>query len=137
MALPIENRTLLGVDTIAPLIFDTNYVYSYSTGVTPLPNNQVRIIVDTSTQQSTITLPAISSFGGNYDVTVIIQDQTGNASGLPIQVVCGETSVGVPSNDFINDSQVGWQITSDYGSMILTISSSGHWVCGGFGNVTI
>jgi hypothetical protein len=136
MAPPItENRTLLGVDTIAPLV-PTNYLYSYSAGVTPLPNNQVRLVVDT-TVQSIITLPAISSFGGNYDVTVIIQDQTGNASATPIQVVCGETSLGVPSDDFINDSQVGWQITSDYGSMILTISSSGHWVCGGYGNETI
>lgn len=136
MALPIENRTLLGLDTIAPLVA-TNYVYSYSAGVTPLQNNQVRLVVDTTVAQSTITLPAISSFGGNYDVTVIIQDQTGNALATPIQVVCGETSVGVPSDDFINDSQVGWQITSDYGSMILTISTSGHWVCGGYGNETI
>ena len=136
MALPIENRTLLGVETITPLV-PKNYVYSYSAGVTPLPNNQVRIVVDSTVAQPTITLPAIASFGGNYDVTVIIQDQAGNGSSTPILVTCGEVSSGVPSDDFINDSQVGWQITSDYGSMILTIASSGHWVCGGFGNETI
>ena len=137
MASITENRTLLGVDTIKPLV-DTTYAYSYSAGVSPLPNNQVRLVVDSAIAQPTIVLPAISSFGGNYDVTVIIQDQTGNAeSSNYILVTCGESSVGVPSGDFINDSQAGWQITTDYGSMILTISSSGHWVCGGYGNEAI
>ena len=136
MAIITENRTLLGVDTITPLV-DTTYAYSYSAGVTPLPNNQVRLIVDCTVAQPTIVLPAISFFGGNYDVTIIIQDQTGNAFAKPILVTCGESSVGVPSGDFINNSTSGWQITSDYGSMILTISSSGHWVCGGFGNEAI
>jgi hypothetical protein len=136
MASITENRTLLGVETITPLVA-TDYVYSYSAGVTPLPNNQVRLIVDSSVDQPTIVLPAIASFGGNYDVTIIIQDQAGNGLGTPILVTCGEVSAGVPSNDFINNSQVGWQINADYGSMILTIASSGHWICGGYGNVTI
>ena len=69
-----ENRTLLGLDTITPLV-NTTYIYSYSAGVTPLPNNQVRILVDTTLPSAQIVLPAISSFGGNYDVTVFIQDQ--------------------------------------------------------------
>jgi hypothetical protein len=132
MALITENRILLGVDTIKPLV-DTTYAYSYSAGVSPLPNNQVRLLVDSTIAQPTIVLPAISFFGGNYDVTVIIQDETGNAYTKPILVTCGESSVGVPSGNFINNSTSGWQINSDYGSMILTISSEGHWIATGYG----
>jgi hypothetical protein len=132
MAIITENRTLLGVDTIKPLV-DTTYAYSYSAGISPLPNNQVRLLVDSTVAQPTIVLPAISFFGGNYDVTIIIQDETGNAYTKPILVTCGESSVGFPSGNFINNSTSGWQINSDYGSMILTISSEGHWIATGYG----
>ena len=127
-----ENRTLLGVDTITPLV-NTTYAYSYSAGVTPLPNNQVRLIVECTVAQPTIVLPAISFFGGNYDVTIIIQDQTGNASAKPILVTCGESSVGVPSGDFINNNSLGYSVKTNYGCMILTIASEGHWIATGYG----
>ena len=127
-----ENRTLLGLDTITPLV-NTTYIYSYSAGVTPLPNNQVRILVDTTLPSAQIVLPAISSFGGNYDVTVFIQDQTGNADNVPILVTCGESSVGVPSGDFINNNSLGYSVKTNYGCMILTIASEGHWIATGYG----
>jgi hypothetical protein len=126
------NKTLYSIDTIAPLV-DTVYTYSYSAGVTPLPNNQVRILVDTTLPSAIIVLPAISSFGGNYDVTVFIQDQTGNADNVSILVTCGESSVGVPSGDLINGNSFGYSVKSNYGCMILTIASEGRWIATGYG----
>jgi hypothetical protein len=132
MAPPItENRTLLGVDTIVPLLY-TTYVYAYSSGVEPLTNNQVRILADTTTINCIVELPPISSFNGNYDIQIIVQDISGNASSMPISVI-NALILGVPSGDLINGNSDGWQISSDYGCMILTISAEGRWVATGYG----
>lgn len=131
MASPITvNKTLLGLDTVAPLV-NTLFVYAYSSGVEPLTNNQVRILVDTNTAQTLIELPPISSFGGNYDVQIIVQDITGNATAIPIYVN-NALILGLPSGDLINGNSAGWQIFKNYGSMILTISAEGRWVATGY-----
>jgi hypothetical protein len=135
MASPITvNKTLLGLDTVAPLV-NTLFVYAYSSGVEPLTNNQVRILVDTNTAQTLIELPPISSFNGNYDVQIIVQDITGGASTKPI-FVNNALVLGVPSGDLINGNSTGWQISSNYGSMTLTISSEGRWIATGYGTST-
>jgi hypothetical protein len=132
MALPITvNKTLLGVDTIAPLVY-TKYVYAYSSGVEPLTNNQVRILVDTNVSSCIVELPPISSFGGNYDIQIFVQDISGNALGSNIYVN-NALILGVPSGDLINGNSDGWLINGDYGSMILTISAEGRWVATGYG----
>jgi hypothetical protein len=123
------NRTLYGVDSVVPLVAN-NYVYAYSSGVSPLTTNQVRLLCDSALAVPTITLPPISSFDGNYGATVIIQDQTGSAATNNIIV-----NVGAASGDRINTSAVGWKITANYGSIILTIASEGHWIA--VGGVTI
>jgi hypothetical protein len=126
MALPIiENRTLLGLDTITPLV-DTTYAYSYSAGTQPLTNNVVRLLCDSALAVPTIELPAIASFNGDLEVQILIQDQTGNAVVKPIFV-----NVGTASGDRINTSATGWKITENYGSIILRIASSGHWIATG------
>ena len=116
-----ENRTLLGVDTITPLV-PTDYVYSYSSGVSPLTNNIVRILVDSSNvEQVRIFLPPISSFNGNYDVTVIVVD---------LNVVRGGGIVILPSfsgevEDTINGrTEIGLGKT---GFLSLTIGCEGKW----------
>lgn len=124
------SKTLLGVETLVPLVANT-YVFDYSSGVEALPNNQVRIGCDTALAVATIQLPAITSFNGSYDVTIIIQDLTGSAATNNIIV-----NVGAASGDRINTSAVGWKITGNYGNMTLTISAEGHWVSVGNGSVT-
>lgn len=131
MAYIIENRTLLGVDTIAPLVA-TSYVYAYSKGITPLPNNQVRISVDTSSgAECNIELPPISSFNGNYDVQIIVQDIGGNTEIGRINV-SNALILGEPSGDLMNGNFLGCFIKGNYGSMILTISSEGRWIATGY-----
>jgi hypothetical protein len=103
------NRTLLGVDTVTPLVANT-YVYAYNSGIQPLTNNEVRLVCDSALAVPTIELPAISSFGGNYDVTIIIVDSTGSAVTNNILV-----NVGTASGDRINTSATGWKINANYG----------------------
>jgi hypothetical protein len=124
------NRTLLGVDTVTPLVANT-YVYAYNSGIQPLTNNEVRLVCDSALAVPTIELPAISSFGGNYDVTIIIVDSTGSAVTNNILV-----NVGTASGDRINTSATGWKINANYGNMTLTIGSAGRWVSVGNGSVT-
>ena len=131
MAYIIENRTLLGVDTIAPLVA-TSYVYAYSKGITPLPNNQVRISANSLGAECNIELPPISSFNGNYDVQIIVQDVGGNTESNPI-TVSNALILGETSGDLMNGNLVGCFIKRNYGSMILTISSEGRWVATGYG----
>jgi hypothetical protein len=123
------NRTLFGVDSVVPLVAN-DYVYAYSSAVSSLTNSEVRILCDSALAIPTIKLPPISDFNGNYSVTIVIQDQTGSAATNNILV-----NVGAASGDKINSSAVGWKITSNYGSIILTIASEGHWVA--VGGVTI
>lgn len=118
-----ENRTLLGVDAITPLVL-TDYVYSYSSGVEPMTNNQVRILVDSSNVEKVqIYLPPISSFNGNYDVTVIIIDLN-NGLGGGISIVAS-----ADSSDTINNSDRGITVGRS-GFLSLTIGCEGKW----FGN---
>jgi len=124
------NTTLLGVSTLVPLTANL-YIFAYSEGVEPMTNNQVRIGCNSTGGVPTIELPAISAFGGNYDVTIIIQDNSGTAATNNILV-----NVGAASGDRINTSATGWKITSNYGNMTLTIGSEGHWVSVGNGSVT-
>jgi hypothetical protein len=119
------NRTLLGVDTVTPLVANT-YVYAYSSGVQPLTNNVVRLVCDSALAVPTIELPAIASFNGDLEVQILIQDQTGSGATHNILV-----NVGTDSGDRINTSATGWKITADYGSIILRIASSGHWIATG------
>jgi hypothetical protein len=123
MAPPItENRTLLGVDTIVPLLY-TTYVYAYSSGVEPLTNNQVRILADTTTINCIVELPPISSFNGNYDVTVMVVDLS-NGLGGGISVLAS-----ADSSDTINNSDRGIGVGRS-GFLSLTIGCEGKW----FGN---
>jgi hypothetical protein len=120
-----ENRILLGVDTITPLVL-TDYVYSYSSGVEPMTNNQVRILVDSSNVEKVrIFLPPISSFSGNYDVTVIVVDlNSGRGGGISILA-------SADSSDTINGSSGDRGITvGRSGFLSLTIGCEGKW----FGN---
>jgi hypothetical protein len=118
-----ENRILLGVDAITPLVL-TDYVYSYSSGVEPMTNNQVRILVDSSNVEKVqIYLPPISSFNGNYDVTVIIIDLN-NGLGGGISIVAS-----ADSSDTINNSDRGITVGRS-GFLSLTIGCEGKW----FGN---
>lgn len=124
------NTTLLGVQTVTPLVANT-YVYAYSSGVQPLTNNEVRIVCDSALAVPTIELPAISSFGGDYSVKIIIVDSTGSAVTNNILV-----NVATASGDRINTSATGWKINANYGNMTLTIGSAGRWVSNGNGSVT-
>jgi hypothetical protein len=118
-----ENRILLGVDAITPLVL-TDYVYSYSSGVEPMTNNQVRILVDSSNVEKVqIFLPPISSFNGNYDVTVMVVDLS-NGLGGGISVLAS-----ADSSDTINNSDRGIGVGRS-GFLSLTIGCEGKW----FGN---
>lgn len=123
MASITENRTLLGVETITPLVA-TDYVYSYSAGVTPLSNNQVRILVDSSNvEKVAIYLPPISSFSGNYDVTVIVVDlNSGRGGGIVILPSLGEVEDTINGRTEISVGRSGF--------LSLTIGCEGKW----FGN---
>ena len=123
------NRTLFGVDSVVPLVAN-DYVYAYSPAVSSLTNSEVRILCNSTAAVPTIKLPPISNFNGNYSVTIVIQDQNGTAATNNIIV-----NVAALSGDKINSSALGWQITANYGSIILTIASEGHWVA--VGGVTI
>ena len=125
------NKTLLGVETLVPLVANL-YIFAQSNGTEPIPNQEVRIGCDSTLAVPTIELPSIASFGGIYNVTVIIQDNSGTAASNNIIV-----NVGALSGDRINTSAVGWKITGNYGNMTLTISAEGHWVSNGVGSVTI
>lgn len=113
-----ENRVLLGVDTITPLV-ETNYAYSYSSGVTPLTNNQVRIICNTFSAGANIYLPPISSFNGNYNINILIFWE-------------GRSKVNVyasiDSSDRINYYEVGSFVSLGYSVSNFTIGYEGIWV---------
>lgn len=119
-----ENRTLLGVDTITPLV-PTDYVYSYSSGVSPLTNNIVRILVDSSNVEKVqIYLPPISSFNGNYDVTVIIIDLS---NGLGGGIVILPSFSGEVEDTINGRTEI---VLGRSGFLSLTIGCEGKW----FGN---
>ena len=124
------NKTLLGVETLVPLVANL-YIFAQSNGTEPIPNQEVRIGCDSTLAVPTIELPSIASFGGIYNVTVIIQDNSGTAASNNILV-----NVGALSGDRINTSAVGWKITANYGNMTLRIGSEGHWISVGNGSVT-
>jgi hypothetical protein len=124
------NKTLLGVETLVPLVANT-YVFAATAGTEPMTNQEVRIGCDSTAAVPTIELPAIASFNGIYNVTVIIQDNSGTAASNNILV-----NVGALSGDRINTSAVGWKINANYGNMTLRIGSEGHWISVGNGSVT-
>jgi hypothetical protein len=123
----IINRTLYGIDTIKPLDAVV-YVYSYSSGVEPMTNSTVRILIDSSVSGCVIQLPEIASFGGIYDVTVIIQN-IGDSSNVVY------VSPNVEAGDYIGayGGATNWYITNSalFQSAILTIGTEGHWIQNG------
>jgi len=124
------NKTLLGVETLVPLVANT-YVFAATAGTEPNTNNQVRIVCNSTAAVPTIELPAIASFNGIYNIIVIIQDTAGTAATNNILV-----NVGALSGDRINTSATGWKINANYGNMTLTIGDEGHWISVGNGSVT-
>ena len=129
MAIEI-NRTLYGIDTIAPLV-DTDYIYSYSAGTNPLTNNQVRIICNTVNGEVNIYLPPIASFNGIYDINIFIFWADGR-KGKALNI-----HPSIDSLDTINYNPIGGYVMP-IGTAIanFTIGYEGLWIGSSIGDLT-
>lgn len=118
----MANVTLYGTQTLIPAA-PTTYNCVVSAGTSLEQTNEVRLLVDTTTDAATINLPSISSFGGSNKIVLYIVDIAANASSNNIVVNCG-------AGNFIScsaNSASTVTIATDSGILKLELASDTVW----------
>jgi len=119
---------LFGIQEVNPLV-PTTYDCIASADTASEATNEVRIYVDTTTAETTLTLPPISSFNGIWNVVIWVIDVAANASGENITI-----QPDVVSGDLIcngTGDSPSFVINSDNGVCWLEIASNGRWYVDG------